>query len=78
MHARKPLMLVIGTSPLQRRVRPALHEEGYDVLRASSYSRGVAMAHGYQPEIVLLDLDISDSGSGTMNGFNCCARSLGM
>lgn len=71
MYARKPCILVVGTSSLQRRVRLALHEEGYDVLKASSYSRGVAMAHGYRPDLVLLDGDIS--GSGTMNGFDCCA-----
>jgi two-component system KDP operon response regulator KdpE len=71
MHARKPSILVVGTSSLQRRVRLALHEEGYDVLKASSYSRAVAMAHGYRPDLVLLDRDIS--GPGTMNGFDCCA-----
>ena len=70
MYARKPCILVIGSSLLQRRVRLAFHEEGYDVLKASSYSRGVAMAHGYRPDLVLLDMDISSSG--TISGFGCC------
>ena len=71
MHARKPCILVIGSSPLQRRVRLPLHQEGYDVLKASSYSRGVAMCNGYRPDLVLLDLDMP--GTATMHGFDCCA-----
>jgi two-component system KDP operon response regulator KdpE len=71
MHTRKPCILVISANPLHRRVRLALSEEGYDVLKASSYSRGVAMVHGYRPDLILLDMDLS--GSGTMNGFDFCA-----
>ena len=64
------ILLVSSTTPLQRRIRITLQSEGYIVLKASSYSRAVAMAHGYQPDMVLLDMDLMVSGSIT--GFECC------
>src|SRR5438270_7350664 len=69
MNGRKPCILVTGgPNPLQRRIRLALRVEGYDVLKASSYSRAVAMTHGYRPDLVLLDMDLP----GTMDGFDFC------
>ena len=70
MYTRKPCILVTGAGSLYRRVRDALRAEGYDVLKASSYSRGIAMAHGYQPDLVLLDMDIASPGA--MSGLDCC------
>jgi two-component system, OmpR family, KDP operon response regulator KdpE len=70
MYARKPRILVVSASQLYRRVRATLREEGFEVLKASSYSRGIAMAHGYRPDLMLLDMDISSSG--TMSGLDCC------
>jgi DNA-binding response OmpR family regulator len=69
MNSRKPCILVTGgATPLHRRIRLALRAEGYDVLKASSYSRAVAMTHGYRPDLVLLDMDLP----GTMDGFDFC------
>jgi two-component system KDP operon response regulator KdpE len=69
MNGRKPCILVIGSAnPLHRRIRLALRTEGYDVLKASSYSRAIAMTHGYRPDLVLLDMDLP----GTMDGFDFC------
>ncbi len=79
MYARKPCLLVVSAGQLYRRVRAVLREEGYEVMKASSYSRGIAMTHGYRPDLVLLDMDISSSG--TMSGLDCCTllrRSLSM
>ena len=70
MNARKPCILVTGGAiPLHRRILLALRTEGYDVLKASSYSRAVAMTHGYRPDLVLLDMDLP----GTMDGFDFCS-----
>jgi two-component system KDP operon response regulator KdpE len=70
MNGRKPCILVTGgATPLHRRIRLALRAEGYDVLKASSYSRAVAMTHGYRPDLVLLDMDLP----GTMDGFDFCS-----
>src|SRR4051794_671095 len=70
MNGRKPCILVTGgATPLYRRIRLALRAEGYDVLKASSYSRAVAMTHGYRPDLVLLDMDLP----GTMDGFDFCS-----
>ena len=69
MIGRKPCILVTGAAtPLHRRIRLALRDEGYDVLKASSYSRAIAMTHGYRPDLVLLDMDLP----GTMDGFDFC------
>ncbi len=69
MIGRKPCILVTGAAtPLHRRIRLALRAEGYDVLKASSYSRAIAMTHGYRPDLVLLDMDLP----GTMDGFDFC------
>src|SRR2546423_9718469 len=69
MIGRKPCILVAGAAtPLHRRIRLTLRAEGYDVLKASSYSRAVAMTHGYRPDLVLLDMDLP----GTMDGFDFC------
>jgi two-component system KDP operon response regulator KdpE len=69
MNGRKPCILVTGSAiPLHRRIRLALLTEGYDVLKASSYSRAVAMTYGYRPDLVLLDMDLP----GTMDGFDFC------
>ncbi|HET9920222.1 MAG TPA: response regulator transcription factor [Ktedonobacteraceae bacterium] len=69
MYARTPCILVVGsTGSLFRHLRQALREEGYDLLRAVSYSRGVAMAHSYRPDLIVLDMDIS----GTLSGFDFC------
>ena len=69
MIGRKPCILVAGTAtPLHRRIRLTLRAEGYDVLKASSYSRAIAMTHGYRPDLVLLDMDLP----GTMDGFDFC------
>ena len=69
MIGRKPCILVAGAAtPLHRRIRLTLRSEGYDVLKASSYSRAIAMTHGYRPDLVLLDMDLP----GTMDGFDFC------
>ena len=69
MNGRKPCILITGgPGPLHQRIRLALRTEGYDVLKASSYSRAVAMTHGYRPDLVLLDMDLP----GTMDGFDFC------
>src|SRR5438876_1924277 len=69
MNGTKPCILVTGgATPLHRRIRLALRAEGYDVLKASSYSRAIAMTHGYRPDLVLLDMDLP----GTMDGFDFC------
>jgi len=69
MIGRKPCILVTGAAtPLHRRIRLSLRAEGYDVLKASSYSRAIAMTHGYRPDLVLLDMDLP----GTMDGFDFC------
>src|SRR5213080_1086579 len=69
MNSRKPCILVTGSAtPLHRRIRLTLRSEGYDVLKASSYSRAIAMTHGYRPDLVLLDMDLP----GTMDGFDFC------
>ncbi len=69
MNGRKPCILITGgPTPLHRRIRLALRAEGFDVLKASSYSRAVAMTHGYRPDLVLLDMDLP----GTMDGFDFC------
>jgi len=69
MIGRKPCILVTGAAtPLHRRIRLAFRAEGYDVLKASSYSRAIAMTHGYRPDLVLLDMDLP----GTMDGFDFC------
>src|SRR5258708_36005790 len=69
MNGRKPCILITGgPTPLHRRIRLALRAEGYDVLKASSYSRAIAMTHGYRPDLVLLDMDLP----GTMDGFDFC------
>src|SRR5437879_4083911 len=69
MIGRKPCILVTGAAtPIHRRISLALRVEGYDVLKASSYSRAVAMTHGYRPDLVLLDMDLP----GTMDGFDFC------
>lgn len=69
MNSKKPCILVIGNAtPLHRRIRLALRAEGYDVLKATSYSRAVAMTHGYRPDLILLDMDLP----GTMDGFDFC------
>jgi two-component system KDP operon response regulator KdpE len=73
------ILLVAGMTPLQRRIRAMLRSEGYVVLKASSYSRAVAVAHGYRPDLVLLDMDMTLVGS--MTGIECCAlirKSLSM
>src|SRR5947209_201053 len=60
MNGRKPCILVTGgATPLHRRIRLTLRAEGYDVLKASSYSRAVAMTHGYRPDLVLLYMDVA-------------------
>lgn len=71
MYTRKPCILVINAGQLYRRVRGALREEGYDIVKASSYSRGIAMAHGYRPDLILLDMDIASARA--MSGLECCA-----
>ena len=69
MIGRKPCILVTGAAtPLHRRIRLTLRAEGYDVLKASSYSRAIAMTHGYRPDLVLLDMDLP----GPMDGFDFC------
>ena len=69
MIGRKPCILVTGAAtPLHRRIRLSLRAEGYDVLKATSYSRAIAMTHGYRPDLVLLDMDLP----GTMDGFDFC------
>src|SRR2546421_5117476 len=69
MIGRNPCILVTGAAtPLHRHIRLALRAEGYDVLKASSYSRAIAMTHGYRPDLVLLDMDLP----GTMDGFDFC------
>jgi DNA-binding response OmpR family regulator len=68
MYARKPCILVISAGQLYRRVREVLREEGFDVLKAPSYSRGIALAYRYRPELILLDMDIT----GTISGLDCC------
>ncbi len=69
MIGRKPCILVTSAAtPLHRRIRLSLRAEGYDVLKASSYSRAIAMTHGYRPDLVLLDMDLP----GTMDGFDFC------
>ena len=69
MNSKKPCILVTGNAtPLHRRIRLALRAEGYDVLKATSYSRAVAMTHGYRPDLILLDMDLP----GTMDGFDFC------
>src|SRR2546421_1341076 len=69
MIGRKPCILVTGAAtPLHRRIRLSLRTEGYDVLKATSYSRAIAMTHGYRPDLVLLDMDLP----GTMDGFDFC------
>lgn len=71
MSTQKYTVLLVGsTTPLQRRMRATLQSEGYAVLKASSYSRAVAVAYGYQPDLVLLDMNLVASGSIT--GFECC------
>lgn len=71
MSTQKYTILLVGnTTPRQRRIRATLQSEGYIVLRASSYSRAVAVAHGYQPDLVLLDMDLA--ASGNITGFECC------
>lgn len=70
MCARKPCVLIINGGQLHQRVQGALHGEGYNVIRASSYSRGIAVAHSYRPDLILLDMDISSTG--TMSGLDCC------
>jgi two-component system KDP operon response regulator KdpE len=73
------ILLVAGVTPLQRRTCATLRSEGYVVLKASSYSRAVAVAYGYRPDLVLLDMDIMVAGSIT--GIECCAmirKSLSM
>src|SRR5712691_6426368 len=69
MNTGKPCILVIGdTTPPQRRFCLTLRTDGYDVLKVSSYSRGVAMAYGHRPDLILLDLDLA----GAMDGFAFC------
>jgi DNA-binding response OmpR family regulator len=69
MIGRKPCILVTGAAtPLHRRIRLTLRAEGYDVLKATSYSRAIAMTHGYRPDLVLLDMDLP----GPMDGFDFC------
>jgi DNA-binding response OmpR family regulator len=70
MYVRKPCILVIDAGQLYQRVREVLHEESYDVFKASSYSHGIAMAHRYRPDLILLDMDISSAD--TMSGLDCC------
>ncbi|SRR5579884_930721 len=70
MYARKPCILVVSTGQLYRCVRSASNTEGYNVLKASSYSRGIAMAHSYRPDLILLDMDIASPG--TISGLECC------
>jgi two-component system, OmpR family, KDP operon response regulator KdpE len=73
MYTRKPCILVVSSaSPMYRQVHLALREEGYDILKALSYSRGMAMAYSYRPDLILLDMDLSVHR--TMSGFDFCTQ----
>jgi len=52
------LLLVGGITPLERYLCQILEDKDYATLRASSCTRGETMAHGYAPDLILLDLDL--------------------
>jgi two-component system KDP operon response regulator KdpE len=57
----KPLVLVIEDEPQMRKfVRIALESHGYRVVEAATASEGIQQASAYTPDVVLLDLGLTD------------------
>jgi DNA-binding response OmpR family regulator len=55
MPGRKTVLVVDDDQDFREALEGALGHEGYDVLTASSGSRGVALAMSRHPDVVLLD-----------------------
>jgi CheY-like chemotaxis protein len=63
-------VLIVEDSPVQSAALALLLErEGLQVLCAFSGELGVSMAHQYAPDVIVLDIEMSE-----MSGFEACQR----
>ncbi len=62
------VILVVEDSPVQAlALTKVLEQQGLDVVRASNGVLGVSMARGYQPDLIILDIQMPE-----MDGLEVC------
>lgn len=63
----RPKILIVDDTSANIQVLTKILEQDYDIFRASNGYKGIAMAEAHQPDIILMDIMMSD-----MDGFETC------
>ena len=66
----KRILIVDDEQPVQRVLRHNLMKDGYEVLIAENGAQAIEMARVYEPDLILLDLNLP----GEINGLDVCRR----